>query len=76
MNSRSIMTSFCAVEFSPGDLAELVAWSDGRFGIVRQGQEVGQEQWKRGTLAECAQAYLNYIRLTRRKLAMDDAQAA
>ena len=65
MTSPSIMTRFCAVEFSPGDHAELVAWSDGRFGIVHQGQEVGQEQWKRGTLTECAQAFLNYVRSIR-----------
>jgi hypothetical protein len=74
MNSRSILTAFCAVEFAPGDHAELVAWSDGQFGIVRQGQEVGQEQWKRGTLTECAQAFLNYVRLTRRKLSAGSDQ--
>ena len=50
------------MEFAPGDSAELVAWSDGRFGIVRKGREVGQEQWGRGKIAECGQAFLNYVR--------------
>jgi hypothetical protein len=75
MDSRSILTSFCAVEFAPGDSAELVAWSDGRFGIVRKGQEVGQEQWGRGKLAECGQAFLNYVRLIRRSIANQQTQA-
>jgi hypothetical protein len=69
MLSRSILTSFCAVEFAPGDFAELVAWSDGQFGIVRKGQQVGQEQWGQGKLAECGQAFLNYVRLIRRGIA-------
>jgi len=75
MDSPSILTSFCAVEFAPGDSAELVAWSDGRFGIVRKGQEVGQEQWGRGKIAECGQAFLNYVRLIRRSIANQQGQA-
>jgi hypothetical protein len=74
MTPRSILTSFCAVQLAPGDLAELVAWSDGQYGITRKGREVGQEQWKRGTLAECAQAFLHYVRIIRRSVATETAR--
>lgn len=65
MSSHPILASLCAAEFVPGDSAQLVAWSDGHFGIVRNGQPVGQERWARGGLSDCAKAFLTYVRLVR-----------
>jgi hypothetical protein len=68
MISSSILTRLCAAEFAPGDSAYLVAWADGHFGIVRNNQLVGQQRWGRSDMSECAKAFLNYVRLVRRKL--------
>jgi hypothetical protein len=68
MFSDSILSRLCAAEFAPGDVAHLVAWGDGQFGIVRNGQRVGEERWVRGDLSDCAKAFLNYVRLIRRRV--------
>jgi len=66
MISHPILTHLCAAEVAPGDSAYLVAWADGQFGIVRNGQQVGQQRWVRDEITECAKAFLNYVRLVRR----------
>lgn len=68
MVSDPILSRLCAAEFSPGDVAHLVVWNNGQVGIVRNGQQVGQERWHRGELSECAKAFLNYVRLIRRRV--------
>jgi hypothetical protein len=68
MFSDSILTHLCAAEFSTGDVAHLVAWADGQFGIVRNGRQVGQQRWDRPEINECAKAFLNYVRIIRRQL--------
>lgn len=67
MASHSIISHLCTAQFSPGDAAHLVAWANGQFGIVRNGQPVAQERWERATLSDCGKAFLNYVRLIRRK---------
>lgn len=66
MDSYPILSHLCAAEFMPGDSAYLVAWTDGHYGILRNGQPVGGERWQRADLAQCAQAFLNYVRLARK----------
>ena len=68
MFSELILSRLCAAEFAPGDTAHLVAWADGQFGIVRNGQPVGDERWRRNDLPDCAKAFLNYVRLIRRRV--------
>ena len=70
MISDPILSLLCAAEFSPGDVAHLVVWDNGQVGIVRNGEQVGQERWQRGELSECAKAFLNYVRLIRRRVTM------
>ena len=69
MYSESILTHLCAATFREGDVAHLVAWADGQFGIVRNGQQVGQQRWSRTDISDCAKAYLNYVRIVRRQVA-------
>ena len=69
MFSESILTRLCAAKFGDGDVAHLVAWGDGQFGIVRNGQPVGQQRWPRADIGECAKAFLNYVRIVRRQVA-------
>lgn len=67
MFSDSILTHLCAAEFAKGDVAHLVTWADGQFGIVRNGEQVGQQRWGRPEIGECAKAFLNYVRIIRRQ---------
>jgi hypothetical protein len=73
MASSMILSHLCTAEFSPGDAAHLVAWSNGQFGIVRNGQPVAQERWDRAALPECGKAFLHYVRLIRRKTLRENA---
>ena len=66
MVAHNILSHLCTAEFAPGDAAHLVAWSNGQFGVVRNGQPVAQERWERGNLSDCAKAFLHYVRLVRR----------
>ena len=68
MFSESILTHLCAARFREGDVAHLVAWADGQFGIVRNGLPVGQQRWDRGDISDCAKAFLNYVRIVRRQV--------
>ena len=68
MFSEPILTHLCAAEFREGDVAHLVAWADGQFGIVRNGAPVGQQRWDRNNISDCAKAYLNYVRIVRRQV--------
>ena len=70
MSKAFILTNLCATEFKPGDSAQLVAWADGQFGIARNGQPVGEQRWQRSDLSDCARAFLNYVRIIRRKVAV------
>ncbi|MDB5296585.1 MAG: hypothetical protein JWO31_2568 [Phycisphaerales bacterium] len=74
MSSESILTRLCAAEFAADDAAHLVAWSSGQFGIVRNGEQVGQQRWDRPNLSDCAKAFLNYVRIVRRQAS--DARVA
>ena len=66
MEPHPIMSHLCAAEFMPGDSAYLVAWTDGHYGIIRNGERVGGERWQREDLSQCAQAFLNYVHLSRK----------
>jgi hypothetical protein len=68
MDSSAILSHLCAAEFSAGDVAHIVALSNGQFRITRNGQPVGQQTWRRQDLADCGKAFLNYVRLTRRRV--------
>lgn len=68
MHSSAILTHLCAAEFAAGDVAYIVAWANGQFGIVRNGQPVGQQTWSRQQLTDCGQAFLNYVRIVRRRV--------
>lgn len=79
MPSEPILTHLCAAEFAPGDVAHLVSLAGGQFGIVRNGQQVGQERWERNRLPDGAKAFLNYVRLVRggrTPIGLTDASAA
>jgi len=72
MDSSPVLSHLCAVHFRDGDCAYLVSWSNGEFGIVRNGQAVGQQRWGRKDLVDCGRAFLNYVYLTRRRIAGDN----
>lgn len=73
MDSTAILSHLCAAEFRSGDVAYLVAWSNGEFGIVRNGQLIGQQRWGRQELADCGKAFLNYVRIIRNRMSGTDA---
>lgn len=76
MDSVAIMSHLCAAEFAAGDVAYIVAWNNGQFGIVRNGQPVGQQTWTRQDLVDCGRAFLNYVRIVRKRLTGRSSAAA
>lgn len=68
MHSSAILSHLCAAHFAAGDVAYIVALTNGEFGIVRNGEPVGQQTWSRQQLADCGQAFLNYVQIVRRRV--------
>jgi hypothetical protein len=67
MYFEPILMRLCAAEISPGDVAHVVAWADGQFGIVRNDRPVGDRRWARADVPDCAKAFQNYVHLVRRR---------